>query len=161
MKYIPFLPAILIMCIIFLYSSKTAVESEHTSNQVSLMIINGYDTISNSNLSSIEKEELAMNLDFAVRKIAHGLEYMVLAISIAFPFYINGLDGKKLLVSALVFCIFYASTDEFHQLFVNGRSGQLRDVFIDGTGALIGTCVFLFLKNRIQLKRVQINDGNV
>lgn len=161
MKYISFLPAILIMCIIFIYSSKTAVESEYTSNQVTLMIINGYNSVSNSNLSETEKEELAKKLDFAVRKLAHGLEYMVLAISIAFPLYVNGLDGKKLLVSALVFCIFYASTDEFHQLFVNGRSGQVRDVFIDGTGALIGTCIFLFIKNRIKLKRVTISDGNV
>jgi VanZ family protein len=149
------------MCIIFIYSSKTAVESEYTSNQVSLLIINGYNSLSNSNLSTVEKEELAKNLDFAVRKIAHGLEYMVLAISIAVPFYINGLDGKKLLISALAFCILYASTDEFHQLYVNGRSGQVRDVLIDGTGALIGTCIFLFTKNKLNSKRVPVNDKSV
>lgn len=29
----------------------------------------------------------------------------------------------------------YACTDEYHQLFVPGRSGQLRDVMIDAVGA--------------------------
>ncbi|UYJ41604.1 MAG: VanZ family protein [Lachnospiraceae bacterium] len=31
--------------------------------------------------------------------------------------------------------VLYACTDEYHQLFVPGRSGQLRDVMIDAVGA--------------------------
>ena len=32
----------------------------------------------------------------------------------------------------------YAATDEFHQLFIEGRSGEVRDVGIDSLGALLG-----------------------
>ena len=42
----------------------------------------------------------------------------------------------------------YAATDEFHQLFVPGRSGQMTDVMIDSVGCLIGclvTCLILHL----------------
>ena len=32
----------------------------------------------------------------------------------------------------------YAASDEIHQLFVPGRSGQLRDVFLDSAGVAAG-----------------------
>ena len=35
----------------------------------------------------------------------------------------------------------YAASDEFHQLFVEGRAGSVRDVMIDTAGALIGVTV--------------------
>ena len=35
----------------------------------------------------------------------------------------------------------YAGTDELHQLFVPGRSGQVSDVLLDSAGALIGLAV--------------------
>ena len=42
-------------------------------------------------------------------------------------------------ISAFI-AILYAATDEFHQLFVPGRSGQSnRMCLIDGCGAVIGT----------------------
>ncbi|MEF2639337.1 MAG: VanZ family protein, partial [Lachnospiraceae bacterium] len=34
--------------------------------------------------------------------------------------------------------VLYAASDEFHQLFVPGRSGQVRDVCIDSSGVMIG-----------------------
>lgn len=36
----------------------------------------------------------------------------------------------------------YAASDEIHQLFVPGRSGQLSDVILDSAGALAGVAVF-------------------
>mgnify|MGYP000059507674 CR=1 FL=1 len=44
-------------------------------------------------------------------------------------------------IAALGFAFCYASTDEFHQLFVPGRSGQVRDVLIDSCGAAIGVLI--------------------
>ena len=35
----------------------------------------------------------------------------------------------------------YAATDEFHQLFVPGRSGQVSDVILDSAGAAIGVLI--------------------
>ena len=51
---------------------------------------------------------------------------------------------------AWIFCILYAMSDEFHQLFVPGRSGEIRDICIDSLGALLGiiimTCVISIVK---------------
>ena len=38
----------------------------------------------------------------------------------------------------LIFSIFYAASDEFHQTFVPGRDGNIVDVLIDSSGALVG-----------------------
>lgn len=39
---------------------------------------------------------------------------------------------------AFTVSVLYAASDEFHQLFVTGRSGEFRDVCIDASGALLG-----------------------
>ena len=53
--------------------------------------------------------------------------------------------------------VFYAGTDEFHQLFVEGRSGQLSDVFVDGAGVLVGMTVFYFLvKILVKIRRRRV-----
>ena len=39
----------------------------------------------------------------------------------------------------------YSCTDEFHQLFINGRSGSFRDVLIDTIGILLGTYLYKIL----------------
>lgn len=43
--------------------------------------------------------------------------------------------------TALVICAVYAATDEFHQLFVDGRGFQFSDIFLDFCGALLGVLV--------------------
>ena len=45
---------------------------------------------------------------------------------------------RKILLAAWSMAVCYAATDEFHQWFVPGRSCEVRDVCVDGTGALIG-----------------------
>lgn len=40
--------------------------------------------------------------------------------------------------AAFVVSVLYAAGDEFHQLFVAGRSCEFRDVCIDASGALLG-----------------------
>ena len=58
-------------------------------------------------------------------------------------------------------CLLYASSDEIHQLFVPGRSGEVRDVMIDFSGAALGialsTLVFLLIC-RIKKKRTEKNE---
>ena len=43
--------------------------------------------------------------------------------------------------------VLYASTDEIHQLFVPGRSGMVRDVFIDSIGGIIGVGITFIYEN--------------
>ena len=48
---------------------------------------------------------------------------------------------KRMLLPWLIAAL-YAASDEIHQLFVPGRSGQLSDVILDSAGALAGVAAF-------------------
>ena len=39
----------------------------------------------------------------------------------------------------------YAFTDEVHQLFISGRTGELKDIIIDTAGATIGLLIYDFI----------------
>ena len=47
-------------------------------------------------------------------------------------------DFKKTVILSFLFSVLYASSDEFHQTFVAGRDGNIVDVVIDSSGALVG-----------------------
>ena len=50
---------------------------------------------------------------------------------------------------ALVFCFFYAVSDEVHQLFIPRRSFQITDILIDTIGASIAF-IPIILKNKFR-----------
>jgi VanZ family protein len=73
--------------------------------------------------------------NFIVRKCAHFLEYMILALLIlnVLKLYFN---MKQVIVITVIFVFLYACSDEIHQLFVPGREGAIRDVIIDTCGGI-------------------------
>ncbi len=75
-----------------------------------------------------------------LRKAAHMTEFAILGILLVLCMreYIPAQWKIFRLPLALVTGILYACTDEFHQRFVPGRSGELKDVMIDSVGVLIG-----------------------
>lgn len=73
--------------------------------------------------------------DGLLRKIAHASEFGLLGIELPLLFQ-NRLKEK---LTAIATCgLAVAVTDETIQLFVEGRSGQLRDVWIDFAGFTVG-----------------------
>ena len=76
--------------------------------------------------------------EFIIRKLAHVFEFGVLTYLI---FRILGETEKRHvywnLFWAFAFSVLYAVSDEFHQTFVQGRTGTIRDVMIDSIGSLI------------------------
>ena len=139
------------MAVIFLFSAKPGDESERQSLRAGKIVcsifVPGYD-----NMSEQEQISMAESIDYPVRKAAHATEYAILAglmLGIAVTLSINW----KHLLEVVFVAVVYASTDEFHQLFVPGRSGRFIDVLIDGTGALIGVLiVFLVYKLVCKIK---------
>lgn len=88
-----------------------------------------------------------------VRKMAHFTEYFILFILTynVVKYYFK--KGKLFFVSYII-TVSYAMTDEFHQLFVPGRAGALKDVLIDSTGGLFGiliVIIFIKIKKRMNL----------
>ena len=87
---------------------------------------------------SINKQADFSWLDFVVKKTAHMVEYFVLywllfrAVSKN-----NQVVSKKVFGLSIVVAILYALSDEWHQTFVPGREGTLRDVGFDTIGTLL------------------------
>lgn len=126
------------MAVIFRFSSMPAAQSSESSNFLTDCLVKllhpWYER-----LSAPEQAKWYDSLSFAIRKCAHMLEYGILAALTA------GWLGswwetakRKLYILTLAVCLCYAASDEFHQLFVPGRSGRVSDVFIDFCGMVIG-----------------------
>lgn len=146
------LPIILIMVLIFIFSSKNAAKSDATSMPIAETITTVYETVF-GNVTQKSHTELNDLFNHLVRKAAHMAEYMILSIFVSLHLYLRGQKGKKLFFIAVLFCVGYAATDEFHQLFVPGRSGQIKDVCIDGIGAILGVFIFYFIRQIGFVKR--------
>ena len=76
-------------------------------------------------------------------------------------------DPKKWYGSACgwIFCIIYALTDEWHQMFVPGRAAEWKDVLTDSFGALTGiliiVAIFLtFVRKRFYQKSISESDSS-
>lgn len=87
-----------------------------------------------------------------VRKNAHFIAYLILGVLL-----VNALGRWRhirgqALVAAFAIAVLYAASDEFHQLFIEGRSGEVRDVLIDSAGAATGIFVY-WLAARVLNKR--------
>jgi VanZ family protein len=74
--------------------------------------------------------------DFIIRKLAHVGEYGLLTALLfsALRIHITR-EGHALFIAVLV-AVSYAFSDEWHQTFVPGREGSLRDVGIDALGVV-------------------------
>jgi len=117
-----FIPAILWMIFIFIMSHTNGDSSSNQSGffvEIILKVIN------------IDRDTLS----FLIRKAAHMSEYALLLFFIYYGFK-KSITYKYTLALSLLITFLYACSDEFHQLFIPGRSGQLKDVLIDTTGGL-------------------------
>lgn len=131
------------MGIIFSFSSRPATDSNEQSYTVGRLIC-GVVIPGFKEMPETEKLVYLENINFGVRKTAHVTEYAILGILLAIA-----MNNKRIPVS-LAIGILYACTDEFHQLFVAGRSGQIRDVMIDSAGVLLGILMVAVLFRRKQ-----------
>lgn len=84
-------------------------------------------------------------LFYIVRKMAHMFVFCMLEIIVFTLLKTIKLSTLKTSLLSILIVFLYACTDEFHQLFVSGRSGQFSDVMIDTLGGLIGLSISLIL----------------
>lgn len=144
-KYISWIPAVIIMVMIFAFSAKPAINSNKSSLKIVNDMIQIYQTVTNTEIQTDQRIQLENRLNLIVRKTAHFSEYLLLAAAIAFHLAVWEGKGKSLYVLPIIISFLYAATDEYHQLFVPGRSGMFRDVLIDTSGAVFGTLLFAWI----------------
>lgn len=138
LKPLSFLPAIIMMYLIFTFSSQDGVTSAQLSYKVSYKIIETGGELLGADFEPWEIDNLATRFHGAVRKIAHMTEYFALAVAVAFPLYVYGLRGILLMLVAGFFCVAFACGDEYHQSYIAGRGPSKRDVLIDSFGVFWG-----------------------
>jgi VanZ family protein len=78
--------------------------------------------------------------DFILRKLAHVTIYAVLTIFLFRAFRLHVASSNHAWLLAGLVAGLYAISDEWHQTFVPGREGTVRDVAIDGVGVM-GACI--------------------
>ena len=138
LKPLSFLPAIVVMYLIFSFSSQDGVSSARLSRMVSEKVVVTADQVLEKGWSAEQIAAYTEQIHYYVRKTAHVTEYFVLAVTVAFPLYVYGIRGLWLVLLAGVFCVSFAGLDEYHQSFVVGRGPSARDVAVDSIGILPG-----------------------
>ncbi len=129
-----FLPLILWMILIFSFSHQPAVESSEISGGITQTIIGVIEKV-----SSIDMDYEM--LEHYIRKCGHFVEYMILGIFMFIAFYKNKLFDNHMILSCIIFCALYATSDEVHQIFVPGRGPRVFDVMIDSAGSYVGILI--------------------
>ena len=132
---------ILWMSLIFCFSNQKADASSKLSDGVIVKIASVFVK---KDLTNDKKNELIDKYTFIIRKTAHFSIYLILGIlSINF---LSSFDIRYIIAFSSLICFIYACTDEFHQLFVIGRSCEVRDILIDTLGSFIGILIYSKIK---------------
>lgn len=140
------------MWLIFSLSSQNAQVSSTQSGTVIRTILSWLDS-SFETLSIVEQEAQIEMLQHLVRKLTHMAVYGVLGILSMSALLTHKMRSRLRPVLAFAICVCYAVFDEWHQTFVPGRSGELRDVCIDSFGAFLGIALVFFIWKMIQYKK--------
>lgn len=127
---------ILWMIVIFIFSSRDSLRSGQDSRIIGRVLcqvfVAGFDSLSQEDQAVwLEK------MDHPVRKAAHFTEYMILG------FLMSGVCFPRPQILSWAAGSAYAATDEYHQTFISGRSGQISDILIDASGVAVGICLHL------------------
>lgn len=138
LKPLSFLPALVMMYIIFNFSAQSGDISGNLSHQVSVKIVEIGNEVLQKDLDEAGILEVADRIEYPVRKAAHMTEYFFLAVAVSFPLYVYGLRGFPLMLVAGIICVGFACGDEYHQSFVDGRGPSIKDVGIDSIGVFFG-----------------------
>ena len=106
--------SVAVMYIIFMFSAATGEESEEVSQNLLSKIIEFIGNFISHN---------------TLRKLAHFSEFAALGFCMTGAIHYT--FGKQKFYVSLIPCFLYAVSDEIHQLFVPGRSGEVKDVALE------------------------------
>ncbi|MCL2757585.1 MAG: VanZ family protein [Coriobacteriia bacterium] len=94
----------------------------------------------------------------ALNVIAHFCLYAAFAVLLTWALSSSKLSLWKVALIALAIASLYGASDEFHQVFVPGRTPDIMDWMTDTIGAFVGTCVVLFIISAQKVSRSRKRD---
>ena len=127
------------LILIFYFSNQPGSISSDLSNNVLKTILNNLAISNFTVLAGI------------LRKLAHFSEYFILSF-----LTLNLVKQYKVVspydfILVMFFCFFYASSDEFHQLFIENRMASFLDVLLDYSGSLLYLTIIGFKRNLMSI----------
>lgn len=87
-----------------------------------------------------------------VRKSAHFVAYAILGGLFYLALSSHALRRRDAATIAVMLSFLYAVSDEIHQVFVPGRSGEVGDVLLDSLGALVGVVIIAVLVKALEYR---------
>ncbi len=143
---------VLWMGVIFTFSNMGAEDSDGQSMSLSQLLVDGGAELLHS-IGIFKEMPAREDLDVIieainpiVRKCAHASEYFVLTFLCMLALRDKktwNVDIKKACLIAIGICFVYSLTDEFHQLFIPGRSGEFKDCVNDTLGGCVALVIYL------------------
>ncbi len=150
--------SVLFAVMIFCFSARNGVESTEDSYTVGME----FGRIVHPDFKNWPEEAqlaFAAKVDHPIRKLAHATEYAVFAMLLCGVWLDTSRKRKLSALFAWGTATAYAMTDEFHQLFVPGRSGQAKDVLLDSCGAAGGVLLLMLVMLLLRVFRRKHDDG--
>lgn len=159
---------LIMMIVIFIFSAQPADESSAMSSPLAEAAVDllypSFET-----MPSDVQTDLLDTWSHIIRKTAHFCEYALLGALILLSLgsirsiktELGALDAARrslLPLAAFAIGALYAASDELHQRFVEGRSGQLSDVLLDSAGVMAGI-LLIFLAGLIKDARRKRSAG--
>lgn len=146
------------MAVIFFLSAQEASQSSSLSGSAIWSVAEiaqpGFREMSRD-----EQESIVGKYQYIARKAAHMIAYLALGVFCMTALFQYAIKRGLRAVTAFAVCVGYAGTDEIHQLFVAGRSGQITDVGIDAFGVSLGICSVMFVHWAWKTKRAKTQNG--
>lgn len=130
------------MVTIFFFSSDTADSSTEKSDG---LIVRIAEKVLGRKLTDKEKDSYTDKYFKIVRKTAHFTIYFILGLAVISLLKEYMIIDRKSLIYTVIFVFLYSCSDEIHQLFVPGRSGEVLDVFIDTLGGTMSSSIYCFI----------------
>ena len=136
---------LIIICLvsIFMFSNDTGESSSKKSDG---FIVKVLETIKGGHLNSSLRKKYIDTYVVFVRKSAHFTIYFLLGVFVLSLLKEYKILSIKLILMSTFLVFLYACSDEIHQLFVVGRSGEFFDVLLDSLGGMVGSCVYYFVR---------------
>ena len=146
LKVILIILIILWTCLIFLFSSQDGGESSGFSRKFVEFFI--------------KDPEVVDKIEPYVRKLAHFSEYGLGGVLFVSLFSTYTWTDRRKIATSILLGVWYAIMDEIHQLMVPGRSGALKDVYIDSLGIITGVIGMLIVIKIFEIIKNKRNSNN-
>ena len=137
---------ILWTCLIFLFSSQDGGESSGFSRKFVEFFV--------------KDPEMVDKIEPYVRKLAHFSEYGLCGVLFISLFSTYEWTDRRKVATSILIGVWYAIMDEIHQLMVPGRSGALKDVYIDSLGIATGVIGMLIVIKIFEIIKNKRNTKN-